>query len=57
MEEKLLRLAQVLEVVPVSKSAWWAGVQSGRYPKPVKLAPRTTVWRSSDIQRLIESLF
>jgi len=32
------------------------GVRSGRYPKPVKLGPRTTCWRASDILALIDSL-
>lgn len=41
-------------VIPVSKSTWWAGVKSGRYPKPVKLGPRITAWRVSDIMALIE---
>ena len=38
---------------PVSKSTWWAGVRSGRYPKPVKLGPRITAWRVEDIRELI----
>jgi prophage regulatory protein len=54
--ERLLRLRAVLQLIPVSKSSWWAGVRSGRYPKPVKLAPRTTVWRLTDVQKLIASL-
>ncbi|MFM1907985.1 MAG: hypothetical protein RLZZ591_1662 [Pseudomonadota bacterium] len=53
---RLLRLAQVLEVFPVSKSTWWAGVRTGRYPRPVSLSPRTTAWRASDILKLIRSL-
>lgn len=28
--------------VPVSKSTWWLGVKTGRYPQPVKLGPRIT---------------
>ena len=40
--------------IPVSKSTWWAGVKSGRYPKPVKLGPRITAWRVEDIRGLIE---
>jgi len=40
---------------PVSKSTWWAGVKSGRYPKPIKLSERTTAWRVEDIRRLIEA--
>lgn len=52
----LLRLPQVLSMIPVSKSAWWEGGRTGRYPKPVKLGPRTTVWRAEDIAAFIESL-
>jgi len=42
-------------IIPISKSSWWAGVKSGKYPKPVKLGQRTTVWRVEDIRALIES--
>ena len=41
--------------IPVSKSTWWAGVKDGRFPKPVKLGPRITVWRAEDINALIEN--
>lgn len=54
--EILLRLPSVLARVPVSRSAWWAGVKSGRYPAGVKLSKRTTCWKSSDIEALIQSL-
>lgn len=42
-------------VIPVSKSTWWAGCASGRFPKPVKLGPRTTVWSVESIRELIEN--
>lgn len=42
-------------VIPVSKSTWWAGVRSGRFPKPIKLGPRITAWRVEDIRALIAS--
>ena len=51
-----LRLPQVLTIFPISKSAWWEGCRTGRYPKPIKLGPRTTVWRAEDIATFIESL-
>lgn len=41
--------------VPVSRSTWWAGVRSGRYPQPVKIGERCTAWRVEDIRALIES--
>lgn len=52
-ETGFLRLGQIIgdakagipPLIPVKKSAWWAGVRSGRYPKSIKLSPRVTVWR------------
>lgn len=51
--EGFARLPQVLAAIPVSRSTWWNGVKSGKYPKPVKLGPRTTAWRVDDIRSLI----
>ncbi|GGI76251.1 hypothetical protein GCM10007973_11340 [Polymorphobacter multimanifer] len=47
----LLRLPEVLRLIPVGKSSWWAGVKSGRYPQPIKLGPGITVWRIADIHQ------
>lgn len=55
-EDSFLRLPQVLERIPISKSAWWQGCKEGRFPKPIKLGPRTSAWRSSDIAALIKQL-
>ena len=52
----LLRLPQVLNLIPVSRSAWCAGCKNGRYPKPVKIGPRTTAWRAEDIKALLRKL-
>lgn len=51
-----LRLPQILAIFPISKSAWWEGCKTGRYPKPVKLGPRTTVWRAEDIAAFINGI-
>ncbi len=50
----LLRLPEVLKIVPVSASTWWSGVKSGKFPQSIKLGPRTTCWRRADIIALIE---
>jgi predicted DNA-binding transcriptional regulator AlpA len=50
----LLRLKDVLKIFPVSKSTWWAGVKSGRFPAPVHLGPGITAWRWSDLRKLAE---
>jgi len=52
--QSLLRLRQVLVIIPVSRSSWWAGVRSGRYPQPVKLGPATTCWRAADVLALAQ---
>ncbi len=59
-ETGFLRLPQIIgdpkaepplpPIIPVKKSCWWAGVASGRFPKPVKLGPRITAWRVEDIR-------
>lgn len=49
-----LRLKQVLEVLPIGRSTWYAGIQSGRFPKPIKIGERMSVWRAEDIYQLIE---
>jgi len=42
-------------LIPVSKSTWWKGVKDGRFPKPIIISLRITVWRVEDIRRFIES--
>lgn len=56
-ETGIVRLSSILAPngpIPVSKSTWWLGVKTGRFPKPVKLGPRITGWRAEDIRALIE---
>jgi prophage regulatory protein len=54
--QALFRLPQVLALIPVSRSHWWAGVASGKYPTGIKLSSRVTVWKSGHIHSLIASL-
>lgn len=56
MSKRYLRLPQVLERIPVSRSTWWAGVKTGRFPQPVKLSPRVTVWLEEDIEKIGETV-
>jgi predicted DNA-binding transcriptional regulator AlpA len=63
MEEKMdhtrlprtgfLRLPQVLALIPVSKTTWWAGIKAGRYPAGVKISSRVTAWRAEDVAALL----
>ena len=51
-----VRIRQILEIFPVSSSTWWDGCKDGRFPKAIKLGPRTTVWRAEDIRAFMENL-
>jgi predicted DNA-binding transcriptional regulator AlpA len=43
-------------IIPISKSTWWAGVRSGRYPQPTRaLGERITAWDVRDIRALVEA--
>ena len=51
-----LRLKQVLQFIPVGKTAWYAGIKEGRFPKPIQLSARTAVYRAQDIAALIDKI-
>lgn len=56
-----LRLSQIVgdkkrnipAIFPVSRTTWWGGVKSGRYPAPVKLSERCVAWKVEDIRTLL----
>lgn len=49
----LLRLGEVLRMIPVSKSSWYAGMDDGIYPQSIKIGQRSVAWRLSDITLVI----
>jgi hypothetical protein len=65
-DDALLRLAQIIgnrktnppipAIIPVSPSTWWAGVGSGRYPKPTAyLGPKIPTWSVGTIRHLAKN--
>ena len=55
-KEGFVRLPQILSVIPISKSQFWLGVKNGRFPQPINLGEKTTVWRVEDIRAFIARL-
>lgn len=55
-EPCFLRLHTVLRIMGLSRSSWYDGVRTGRFPKPVKLTRRTSAWRAADIRALVARL-
>jgi len=44
---------QIPAIIPVSRKTWLEGVETGLYPKPVKISLRINGWRVADIEKLI----
>ena len=63
---RFLRLKQIIgdpkaeppiqPILPISKSSWWGGVKSGRFPKAIKIGANTTVWRENEVRSLVDEL-
>lgn len=51
--ERLLRLPEVLRIIPVSRSEWYRRLAAGDAPQPVELGPRARAWRLSDVNHYL----
>ncbi|MBT8539442.1 AlpA family phage regulatory protein [Polynucleobacter paneuropaeus] len=51
-EVTLMRIPQILEVMPISKSKFWLMVQKGEFPKPIKIG-RSSFWTIDQVQAFI----
>ncbi len=47
------RLPQILELIPMSKSSWWSGINSGKLPKGFNIGSNIAVWLKADIHKLL----
>lgn len=55
--EQLLRLKDVLQLLRISRSSFYAGIQANKYPAGHKLGPRTRVWKyKAEIKPIIDNL-
>jgi len=53
---RLHNIHHVLDILTISRSAWYAGIQSGIYPAGLKLGKRSRRWTSEEIELLIKEL-
>ena len=49
----LMRIPQILKVMPVSKSKFWLMVQKSEFPKPIKIG-RSSFWTIEQVQSFIK---
>jgi predicted DNA-binding transcriptional regulator AlpA len=49
-----LRDKQILEIIPICRATLWSWTKDGKFPKPVKLGPRTTAWPAAAVREWME---
>ena len=54
--DRLLRIKEVLVIIPVARSTWWLWVKNGKAPKPVVVCG-CTFWRYSDLMDFINEVY
>jgi prophage regulatory protein len=48
----LIRIPQILKIMPISESKFWLMVQKGEFPKPIKIG-RSSFWTVEQVQAFI----
>jgi prophage regulatory protein len=55
MNERLLKLSQVISIIPLSKCQIYILIKKKEFPKPLKIG-RTSLWKLSEIEEYINIL-
>ena len=52
--KKYLRITQVIQKIGVGKSTIWLWSKEGKFPKPIKISTKVTVWEEEKIDEWIQ---
>lgn len=52
----LVRVKQILTIIPVGASTWHRWVREGKAPRPFKLSENTTVWKAEEIHAFVDEM-
>ena len=53
LTSRFLKLEQVLEIVPISRSALYLMSANGEFPKQIKLGNRSMAWSKSEVMEWV----
>ena len=56
MEERLLTLQEVCQITKLSRASVYRFIEAGNFPRRVKVGPRASRWRASDLLAWMEQL-
>lgn len=52
---RLLDVAQIRELVPVSRTTLWRWIEQGKFPRPLKIGG-TNLWRNAEVRSWLRKL-
>jgi len=52
---RIIRLSEVLEKTGLCRSAIYAQIRAGKFPKQIKLTERSSGWLESEVNQWIEA--
>lgn len=55
VEIRLLRVTEVIQITGLHRSAIYAAIDAGTFPKPRKIASQSVRWRTDEIQDWIKA--
>ena len=55
-QDRLLRLPEVLAIIPYKKSNFLRLVKAGQFPRPVKIGPRAVAWSEKEIMETLNNI-
>lgn len=55
MTPKLIRIKNVIELTGKSRSAIYADMANGTFPRPIAIGTRSVAWQLSEVDKWIES--
>lgn len=55
MKKELLRVQEVANMFSIGKSTVWLWVKQNKFPQPLHLSPRVSVWRLTELNNFIAS--
>ena len=50
MPEQFFRRAEVIKLTGLSRSAIYAAMQAGTFPRPIRIGKLAVAWRAADIE-------
>ena len=54
VEHMLLKIGDVLKITRLGRSTLYNLIQTGEFPKPVKLSKNTSTWVASEVTAFVE---